>query len=117
MIKYLTDVIVPVVQLQHSILIVDAFEAHYCPSVREFLSQVPYIQMFVIPGGITCIAQPCEVCINAPFKAIIRKMSVNFTNEKIAKHAAKLQQRNDERPRENHEMIESSFLILFRIKK
>jgi hypothetical protein len=72
MIKYLTELIIPECKCEHSILIVDSFDGHFSKVVRDFLKEVPFLHLFIIPGGITSVAQPCDVGVNAPFKSIIK---------------------------------------------
>ena len=81
MIEYLKDIIIPYCKSEHSILMVDSYEAHFSKKVREFLKDIPYLHLMVISGGITSIAHPDDVGINARFKAVIRQHSIKSTNE------------------------------------
>lgn len=55
-----------------SLLVLDSFRSHLTePTKREF--QMCKTEIAVIPGGLTSQLQPLDVCINKPFKALMRE--------------------------------------------
>lgn len=56
-----------------SLLVLDSYAAHKCESVRRALYN-NNTRLAIIPGGMTCILQPMDVCLNKPFKANLKKM-------------------------------------------
>ena len=50
----------------------DAFEAHKTKQVKRLL-KVENADLAVIPGGITSVLQPLDVCLNKPFKDRVRQ--------------------------------------------
>lgn len=56
----------------NSILVWDSFKAHLTDKVKKEL-QDANTNIIVIPGGLTSILQPLDVCINKPFKDKFRK--------------------------------------------
>ena len=58
---------------QPSLLVWDQFRAHLTDRVKNHLKRNKTVQA-VIPGGLTGILQPLDVCLNKPFKANMRKL-------------------------------------------
>uniref|UniRef100_A0A1E1X1Z9 HTH CENPB-type domain-containing protein n=1 Tax=Amblyomma aureolatum TaxID=187763 RepID=A0A1E1X1Z9_9ACAR len=56
-----------------SILVLDSFRGHLTPGVKEKL-QRDRTHLVVIPGGMTSILQPLDVCLNKPFKDRLRQL-------------------------------------------
>lgn len=57
-----------------SLLVWDSFSAHLVPSIRKLLAS-HNTDIVVIPGGLTSIIQPLDVCLNKPFKDSERKVA------------------------------------------
>lgn len=55
-----------------SLLILDAFRGHLTESVKNKVKELGS-QMAVIPGGMTSQLQPLDVCVNKPFKDLLRE--------------------------------------------
>ena len=56
---------------KRSLLVWDSFRAHLSKPVKKRLKEINTHQA-VIPGGLTSILQPLDVCINKPFKDYLR---------------------------------------------
>lgn len=61
---------------QPAMLVLDSFRGHLVNEVKQLLKDNK-TQQVVIPGGLTSILQPLDVCINKPFKDHLRR----FYNE------------------------------------
>ena len=68
----------------NSLLTFDAFSAHKTDDVQSKLVENK-LDILMIPPGCTSKCQPMDVCINKPFKAILRKCWVNFISKIIEK--------------------------------
>ena len=55
-----------------SLLVFDAFSGHKMESVKRQLRQ-ENTDLAVIPGGLTSVVQPLDVCLNKPFKDRLRE--------------------------------------------
>ena len=53
-------------------LVWDAFRAHLAEQVKRVLQQTN-TDVAVIPGGLTSVLQPLDVCLNKPFKDWVRE--------------------------------------------
>ena len=60
----------------------DAFEAHKTKQVKRLL-KVENADLAVIPGGITSVLQPLDVCLNKPFKDRVRQRWMAWMAEGI----------------------------------
>jgi hypothetical protein len=56
----------------HSMLILDTFNGHTSEEVKKILKSRNTDQV-IIPGGLTSMLQPFNVCINRPFKAVLKE--------------------------------------------
>ena len=56
-----------------SMLVWDMFRAHHTEEVKKKAKQIK-TTLAVIPGGLTSVLQPLDVCLNKPFKDRVRKM-------------------------------------------
>ena len=66
----------------NSLLTFDAFSAHKTDDVQSKLVENKS-DILMIPPGCTSKCQPMDVCINKPFKAILRKCWVNYISKII----------------------------------
>ena len=57
---------------QRSLLVWDAFRVHLADPVKRALRQTN-TDVAVIPGGLTSVLQPLDVCLNKPFKDRVRE--------------------------------------------
>ena len=55
-------------------LVWDAFRAHLVDSVKAILREDHNTHVAVIPGGLTSLVQPSDVCLNKPFKDRLRRL-------------------------------------------
>jgi hypothetical protein len=53
-------------------LILDSFHGHTTQEVKKILKNRNMDQV-IIPGGLTSMLQPLDVCINQPFKAVLKE--------------------------------------------
>lgn len=63
-----------------SILVLDSFRGHLTSEVKKKLAETE-THLAVIPGGMTSILQPLDVCLNKPFKDRIRKLYNDWIRE------------------------------------
>ena len=54
-------------------LVWDSFSAHLGDNVKKQLRECHNTHLAVIPGGLTSIVQPLDVCLNKPFKDRLRE--------------------------------------------
>ena len=59
--------------LKKSLLVWDSFSGHLVDSVKDILSKEHATSLAVIPGGLTSVIQPLDVCLNKPFKDRLRE--------------------------------------------
>ncbi|KFD59836.1 hypothetical protein M514_27988, partial [Trichuris suis] len=55
-----------------SLLVWDSFRSHVTQRIKSYINECK-IETAVIPGGLTSILQPLNVCVNKPFKDHMRK--------------------------------------------
>ena len=58
-------------------LVWDQFRAHLTEPVKKKLDKLK-TQQAVIPGGLTSVLQPLDVCLNKPFKDHVRKNWISW---------------------------------------
>lgn len=66
----------------NSLLTFDAFAAHLTESVKNQLLKEE-CDTLAIPAGCTSKCQPMDVCLNRPFKAVLRKCWVKYISDTI----------------------------------
>ena len=72
---------------RRSLLVLDSFEAHKTEQVKgSFKSE--NTDFVVIPGGLTSVLQPLDVCLNKPFKDRVRQKWMEWMAEGIHKLTA-----------------------------
>ncbi len=52
----------------------DSYSCHCSNEVMKFLNTHKNIFTAMIPGGLTYLMQPLDVCINAPFKKFLKTL-------------------------------------------
>ena len=67
---------------ENSLLTFDAFSAHLTDSVKQHLLKEE-CDTLTIPAGCTSKCQPMDVCLNRPFKAVLRKCWVEYISNTI----------------------------------
>lgn len=60
-----------------SLLVLDSFRGHLCENVRRELEELR-TEIAVIPGGLTSVLQPLDVCVNKPFKDGVRRLYTDW---------------------------------------
>ena len=75
MILWLEEILIPHVDKNKTLLVLDSYAAHYTSEVRKHLEKYPNIHLAVIPGGLTPILQPLDFSVNAIFKRYIKESS------------------------------------------
>jgi hypothetical protein len=65
MVLYLRDVLLPYTRCRPAALIVDCFQAHWTPAIREAAAAMN-LQLIQVPGGCTSELQPLDVNFNGP---------------------------------------------------
>ena len=66
-----------------SLLVWDSFRAHLADPVKRALRQTN-TDVVVIPGGLTSILQPLDVCLNKPFKDCMKDGQRGWSRERKA---------------------------------
>ena len=74
---------------RNSLLKFNAFSAHKTDEIQGKLIEKK-TDILMIPPGCTSKCQPMDVCINKPFKAILRKCWVEYVSEMINKEHVQL---------------------------
>ena len=59
----------------------DSFEAHKTEQVKQSLKS-ENTDLSVIPGGLTSVLQPLDVCLNKPFKDRLRDVMAWITEKR-----------------------------------
>jgi hypothetical protein len=75
MVEWLDQQIVPVLDNQPSLIVLDLFGGHKTDGVLDTL-YANDITVSIIPGGCTGLIQPLDISINRPFKDILKVRSV-----------------------------------------
>ena len=66
-----------------SILVLDSFRAHTTDTVKETLETMN-IKAPIIPGGCTSKVQPLDVCLNKPFKQLLRASWTQYLKQAVS---------------------------------
>lgn len=92
--RYIDEIWKPYIEntsYSESILCLDSFKAHISVS-SEVKLRTNKIHASVIPGGCTSVLQPLDVCLNKPFKSLLRHSWQNYMlseTEKLEKQNLK----------------------------
>jgi hypothetical protein len=81
MLEWLKDVVYPYVKNNYGILVVDSYGAHCTEIVLNSISKCSKLFLAIIPGGLTSKLQPLDVCINRPFKHLLKIKSAQYYKE------------------------------------
>lgn len=79
-IHWLQQVLLPYVQNNQCLLLLDSYEAHISPKVTDFLKAYKNVHLAVIVGGTTSTDQPLDVKINKAFKDKCKARAFLHTN-------------------------------------
>ena len=81
--RWFKAVILPYTKGRRALLLIDSFSAH--ESV-EFIqeAQANNVQVSIIPGGCTSKVQPLDVCLNKPFKTVLRSCWHSYIDSLVA---------------------------------
>lgn len=106
-----------------SLLVLDSFEAHTTDTVQNTLEEIN-TKAPVIPGGCTSKVQPLDVCVNKPFKQLLKaswaqylKRAVSSTQDGTKVKTATCQEVTDwivsawQAMKEKRELIRKSFQV------
>ena len=71
MLRWFKTAVLPYTKGRRALLIIDSFSAH---EDQDFTSEAnkENVDVVVIPGGCTSKVQPLDVCLNKPFKSLLR---------------------------------------------
>lgn len=72
---------------QRSMLVYDVFEAHVTDSVKAAFRR-ENTDLAVIPGGLTSLLQPLDVCLNKPFKDRVKEIWMKWMAEGVHQFTA-----------------------------
>ena len=64
-----------------SLLVWDSFSVHLMESIKSILKTDSNTDIAVIPGGLTSVIQPLDVCLNKPFKDKLRQKWTSWISE------------------------------------
>lgn len=83
MFRWLKAIVLPYTKGRKTLLVMDSFSAHEDTKLLE-KAKAENIDIVVIPGGCTSKIQPLDVCLNKPFKSILRRKWVEFIDSQVA---------------------------------
>ena len=85
MLRWFKAVILPYVKAKkkRGLLLIDSFSAHETDEFLE-LARANNVDVSIIPGGCTTKIQPLDVCLNKPFKSILRQHWVKYIDAMVA---------------------------------
>lgn len=66
-----------------SLLVLDSFKAHTTDAVQNTLEEIN-TKAPVIPGGCTSKVQPLDVCVNKPFKQLLKASWAQYLNRAVS---------------------------------
>lgn len=77
MMRWLKGIVLPYTQKRKALLVIDSFSAH---ESTEFIEEARKnnVHVAIIPGGCTSKIQPLDVCLNKPFKSILRRKWLEY---------------------------------------
>ncbi len=85
-------------------LVLDSCSVHKKPDIKKKLEEKD-IKLFIIPGGVTSLLQPLDVCINKPFKDYMRE-EFNYWFEKEGHLPEREGKSGNLRPPHYHQILE-----------
>jgi len=65
MVLYFRDILLPYTHCRPAALIVDCFQAHWTPAIRDTAAAMT-LQLIQVPGGCTAELQPLDASFNGP---------------------------------------------------
>ncbi len=77
MLRWFKATILPYTKGRRSLLLIDSFSAHEAEVLLD-LAQFNNVDIIIIPGGCTSKIQPLDVCLNKPFKSILKKSWLDY---------------------------------------
>ena len=77
MICWFKGIILPYTEGRKSILVIDSFSAHISDEFLD-MAKANNVDVVIIPGGCTSKIQPLDVCLNKPFKSVLRNEWLNY---------------------------------------
>ena len=82
MVRWFRSVILPHTKGRRALLAIDSFSAH---ETEEFidLAHSNNVDVVIIPGGCTSKIQPLDVCLNKPFKSVVRKRWIEYVHSLV----------------------------------
>jgi hypothetical protein len=121
--RWLKAVVLPYTHGRRTLLIIDSFSAHEDPKLLEE-AKANNMDVVIIPGGCTSKVQPLDVCLNKPFKSILRSKWIEYVDSQVANNlnVTKLVAASKEMCcqwiqeglryfQKNEEMVKKSFLV------
>ncbi|CAJ0842350.1 11542_t:CDS:2 [Entrophospora sp. SA101] len=79
------DTKLPPIVIFKALFVMDSFEGHKTDSIKK-IAQNENTDLAIIPGGLTSVVQPLDVCINKPFKdRLCEKWNTWMSSEMIVK--------------------------------
>lgn len=84
MVRWLRGIVLPYTEKRKALLVIDSFSAHM---TEEFIDEAKAnnIDVAIIPGGCTSKIQPLDVCLNKPFKSVLRNKWLEYI-ESLVEH-------------------------------
>lgn len=67
---------------RRSMLVLDSFRGHCTDAVKARLAETS-TDLVIIPGGMTSMLQPLDVCLNKPFKAHVKRLYAQWMADGI----------------------------------
>ena len=84
MLRWFKAIVLPYTKGRRTLLIIDSFSAH---EDQDFTSEAnkKNVDVLFVPGGCTSKVQPLDVCLNKPFKSLLRCCWVEYIDALVAR--------------------------------
>jgi hypothetical protein len=112
MVLYFRDILLPYTHCRPAALIVDSFQAHWTPAIRDAAAAMN-LQLIQVPGGCTAELQPLDVSFNGPL--LMKRKQIWAANKLLHPFAIDSAQATIERAQQAYAaMPKSQALTAFR---
>jgi hypothetical protein len=112
MVLYFRDILLPYTHCRPAALIVDCFQAHWTPAIRDAAAAMN-LQLIQVPGGCTAELQPLDVSFNGPL--LMKRKQIWAANKLLHPFAIDSAQTTIERAQQAYAaMPKSQALTAFR---
>jgi len=110
---WLESVLIPYVNGNPALLLMDSYESHKSQEILDFLKLHQNIHLGIIVGGSTSYARPLDVKLNRSFKNVCRQKSIVYTNAML-KALNEIEERT--KPKHSEKILKGIILLLLVFK-